>query len=174
MQIPEPPPALGCSFSKSSKVNLQASWCTNKPEPIPQQRDVQEVPKETAEVVVQHELPLSTSEPSWMASVCKPPSLVLPRHLTILQDLGLPTPLPPFKLAGRTALHTLLFLIYINDISDITCVISSGKISVYANDIVLYQIVRSPMDYTYSAARCRLHINTVSLKARRLIGMLLP
>ena len=40
-----------------------------------------------------------------MASVCKPPSLVLPRHLTILQDLGLPTPLPPFKLAGRTALH---------------------------------------------------------------------
>jgi len=40
MQIPEPPPALGCSFSKSSKVNLQVSWYTNKPEAIPQQWDV--------------------------------------------------------------------------------------------------------------------------------------
>jgi len=38
-------------------------------------------------------------------------------------------------------LGTLLFLIYIN------CVVSSGKISVYINDIVLYQIIRSPMDY---------------------------
>ena len=53
-----------------------------------------------------------------------------------------------------SVLGPLLFLIYINDI---TCVISTRKISVYADDIVLYQIVCSPMDYVYSAARCRLH-----------------
>ena len=54
-----------------------------------------------------------------------------------------------------SVLGPLLFLIYINNI---TCVISNGKISVYAEDIVLYQIVRSPIDYIYSAARCRLHL----------------
>jgi len=42
---------------------------------------------------------------------------------------------------GISAIGTLLFLIYIN------CVVSSGKITVYINDIVLYQIIRSPMDY---------------------------
>ena len=42
-----------------------------------------------------------------------------------------------------SVLGPLLFLIYTNDI---TCVISNGKISVYANDIVLYQIICSPMD----------------------------
>ena len=43
-------------------------------------------------------------------------------------------------------------------ISHITCVISNGKINVYADDIVLYQMVRSPIDDIYSAARWRLRL----------------
>ena len=37
-----------------------------------------------------------------------------------------------------------VFLIYINEV---TCVVSNGKMVVYADDIALYQIIQSPEDY---------------------------
>ena len=43
-----------------------------------------------------------------------------------------------------SVLGPLLFLIYINDV---TCVVSKGKLIIYADDIALYQIIHSPIDF---------------------------
>ena len=99
------PPALGRFSAKSSKVSIQASWRTNKPDSNPKQQAVQEVTKEAAKLVRPHNSRPGISVPSWAALTCRPVSLAIPTHLPILQDLALPIPHPLVKLAGRTAEH---------------------------------------------------------------------
>ena len=43
-----------------------------------------------------------------------------------------------------SVLGPLLFLIYVNDV---TCVVSNRKIIIYADNIALYQIIHSPIDF---------------------------
>ena len=45
-----------------------------------------------------------------------------------------------------SVLGPLLFLMYINDV---TCVVSNGKLIIYADDIALYQIIHSPIDFIF-------------------------
>ena len=43
-----------------------------------------------------------------------------------------------------SVLGPLLFLIYINGI---TCANINGQVSIYADDIALYKVIQSPIDY---------------------------
>ena len=52
--------------------------------------------------------------------------------------------LDQFRSPSYTPVGPVLFFIYINDV---TCVVSNGKIIIYADDIALYQVIHSPNDF---------------------------
>ena len=58
--------------------------------------------------------------------------------------------LDQFRSPSYTPVGPVLFFIYINDV---TCVVSNGKIIIYADDIALYQVIYSPNDFIPCAAK---------------------
>ena len=99
VEAPELLPTMGRFLPRPSEISVQAPGSNSHSKP---ELPVSEISQETTKA---QPVTTFTSTPSWTASVCKPPTVLILSSLPILQDLALPIPQSITRLAGRTALH---------------------------------------------------------------------